>query len=99
MAKTVATDDEKALAKPERFIYCGPSLPGGLLLQHTIFKGGIPEHIKPVIEKCPAVKSLLVAPAKLQGVNAAIKTQGSLENLRYKEILNFIQEGGLKDGV
>lgn len=91
MAKQEATP-----GKPERLIYCGPNLPGGMLLQHTIFKGGIPAHIQEVIKKCPAVKSLLVSPARLQAVTNAIQTAGSLENLRYKEIVVFIQEGGLK---
>ncbi|SDD89670.1 hypothetical protein [Sporomusa acidovorans] len=98
MAKT-STTDEQAPVKPERFIYCGPSLPGGLLQQYTIYKGGIPVHLSDAIEKCPAIKALFVAPAKLQAVTAAIQSAGTLENLRYKEIQKFLQEGGLKRDI
>ncbi len=90
--------NKPAPVKPERYMYCGPSLPGGLLQQHTIYKEGIPEHLNAIVEKCPAIKALFVAPAKLQAVTAAIQSTGSLENLRYKEIQKFIQEGGLKRG-
>ena len=90
---------EETPAKPERLIYCGPSLPGGLLQRYTIYKGGISVHLNDVIEQCPAIKSLFVPYARLQVVNAAIQSTGSLENLRYREIQKFIQEGGLKRGV
>ncbi|HWR07753.1 hypothetical protein [Sporomusa sp.] len=96
MAKSVP--NKQAPLKSERYIYCGPSLPGGLLQQHTIYKNGIPEHLSVAIEKCPAIKALFIAPAKLQVVTDAIQSAGSLENLRYKEIQKFIQEGGLKRG-
>ena len=89
----------KAPAKPERFIYCGPSLPGGLLQRYTIFKGGMPGHLNDVIGKCPAIKSMFVPPARLQAVTAAIQATGSLENLQYKEIQKFIWKGGLKHDV
>lgn len=90
---------EAAPAKPERLIYCGPNLPGGLLQKHTIYKGGIPAHLADAIGKCPAIKSLFVPAAKLQQVTAAVQSAGSLENLRYREIHKFIQEGGLKHGI
>lgn len=95
----MANKKEQAPAKTERFIYCGPSLPTGLLQQHTIYKGGIPEHLKNVIEKCPGIKSLFVPYSKLQAVTAAIQSAGSLENLQYRDIQKFIQEGGLKRDV
>jgi hypothetical protein len=93
------TPKEQAPVKPERLIYCGPSLPGGLLQQYAVYKGGIPGHLNEIISKCPGIKSLFVSPAKLQQVLLAINSPGSLESLRYKEILEFIQKGGLKRGV
>lgn len=93
------TTKPKAPAKPERFIYCGPSLPGGLLQQHTIYKGGVPGHLADIIGQCPAIKSLFIPPAKLAAVSEAIRSPGSLENLRYRDIQKFIQEGGMKRGV
>ena len=89
----------KAPAKPERLIYCGPSLPGGLLQRHTIYKGGLPEHLKSVIEKCPSIKALFVPASKLASVNAAIGSPGTLENLQYREITEFVRKGGLKRDI
>ncbi len=97
MAKADAK--KEAPVKTERLIYCGPSLPGGLLQQHTIFKGGIPAYLNGAVEKCPGMKALFVPPAKLAAVAAAIHSPGTLENLRYREVEKFIQEGGLKRGV
>lgn len=93
------TTKPKAPEKPERLIYCGPTLPGGLLQQYTVYKGGIPGHLKDATDKCPAIKALFVPHTKLQAVVVAIRSPGSLENLRYKEIQKIIQEGGLKRGV
>lgn len=90
---------EKAPVKPERLIYCGPSLPGGLLQQHTIYKGGIPGHLDEVISKCPGIKSLFVPSTNFAKIQNSIKSPGSLENLRYKEVLEFISKGGLKRDV
>lgn len=90
---------EAPAKKPERLIYCGPSLPGGMLQQHTIYKGDISKHLDAAIEKCPAIRSLFVPVAKLAAVTTAIQSAGALENLRYREVQKFIQEGGLKRGV
>lgn len=95
----MANKKEQAPVKTERFIYCGPSLPGGLLQKHTIYKGGIPVHLDDAIGKCPAIKSLFVPYARLQAVTVAVQSTGSLENLRYREIQKFIQEGGLRHGI
>lgn len=98
MAKTTK-EEEKAPTKVERLIYCGPSLPGGLLRQYATYKGGMPEHVQPVIEKCPSIKSLFVRPADLAAAQAAIAVSGSLENLQYQAVIDFISKGGLTRGL
>lgn len=50
----------KATAKPQRLIYCGPNIPGGALQKYVVFKGGLPGHLVGLIDKCPAIKELLI---------------------------------------
>lgn len=87
---------QKAPQKPGRLIYCGPNLPGGLLQQHTIYKGGTPKHLDNVIEKCPAFKALFVEPARLTETMIDVNTPGTVKNLLYQEVKEFIAKGGLK---
>ncbi|WP_312523534.1 hypothetical protein [Anaerospora sp.] len=99
MESTSKQSKQKAPAKAERLIYCGPNLPGGLLQRNVIFKGGISPHLKAVTSKCPEIKALFVKPEDLSRVNTALGQQGSLENLRYQAVMDFINKGGLQRGL
>lgn len=46
--------------KEKTLIYCGPNLPKGILNRFTVYRGGIPKHIDPYLEECPAIKRLFV---------------------------------------
>jgi len=99
MESTSKQSKQKAPAKAERLIYCGPNLPGGLLQRNAIFKGGISPHLQAAISKCPEIRTLFVKPSDLSRVNTALGQPGSLENLCYQAVVNFITKGGLKRGL
>ena len=80
-------------SKPTALIYCGPSLPRGILLQYTTYRGGLPKFIQAHVEKCPAVGRLFVSPAKLDVTRRAAAKAGTAESVWYKEILKYIQGG------
>ncbi|TEB13365.1 hypothetical protein [Pelotomaculum propionicicum] len=95
-SETPAPEVQQAPAtKPAPFIYCGPTLPKGLLLQYTTYRGGLPNHLEPHIEKCPAIGRLFVAPTQLDSTIQAIKKAGTPESVWYKQILDYIK-GGVK---
>ncbi|MDD4599623.1 hypothetical protein SDC9_04141 [bioreactor metagenome] len=81
-----------APAKPERLIYCGPNIPGGILQRYAVYKGGLPAHLKDVFEKCPAIKLLFVPVVDLAKTEQVISTKGTPENTWYQEVL----KGGVK---
>lgn len=73
--------------KPRQVIYCGPSLPAQFALkQYQVFLNGLPEHVKKLMDKCPAVSSLIVPADQLAKVRLALTVQGSVESVLYKEI-------------
>lgn len=67
-------------------IYCGPSLPNGLMARFTVYRGGLPPHLNEQFESCPALKQLIVPVEKLAETVAAINTTGSAESTWHKEI-------------
>jgi hypothetical protein len=79
---------------PERLIYCGPNIPGGILQRYTVFKGGLPEHLGSLFEKCPAVKTLFVPVTDLPRVDQAIATKGTPEHSAYQTVLQYTLKGG-----
>ena len=58
MAKTYPDQVKSEPVKREQLIYIGPNVPGGMLQRYQVFRGGIPEHVKQIVEKCPAVKTV-----------------------------------------
>jgi len=88
--KAVVTNSEN----PQRLIYCGPNIPSGILQRHTIYKGGLPEHLEKVFSDCPAVKALFVPIADLAKTEKAISSKGSAENVLFSEVLQFTLKGG-----
>lgn len=54
--------------EPETVCYIGPTIPG--TVQHAaFFRNGLPEHLEKAIEKCPAIKGLLIPISKLASVD------------------------------
>lgn len=76
-------------------IYVGPNLPGGLLLQSTVFRGGIPVYLQPLLKEQPDVAALIVPVDEMSGVQERIVQTGTAEFVAYQAIL----KGGTPDGV
>jgi hypothetical protein len=81
--------------KPEQLIYCGPNFPGGAIQSFTAFKGGLPGYVNDLAQKCPAIKKLCVPITNFNKTRQAINISGTPENRFYKQILDFVNKGGV----
>ncbi|WP_312117947.1 hypothetical protein [Brevibacillus reuszeri] len=70
----------------EQLIYVGPNIPGGRLMQYTVFRGGIPDYLDDLLEKQPAIRQLIVPVQDLSSVQARISTPGTLEHTFYQRV-------------
>ncbi len=61
----------------EQVIYCGPSLPGGVLFQHAVFLNGVPDHID--LEKYPTIEKLFIPVSQLNEFEQRLSQTGSAE--------------------
>ncbi|MEK5181355.1 hypothetical protein [Paenibacillus sp. FSL R5-0928] len=90
-AKSKPESAPKASVKVEKqsptCIYLGPNLPGGRLLQSTVFRGGIPEYLKPLLEELPDVEELIVPVDIMSEVQERIGKTGTAEYVAYQTIL------------
>lgn len=84
----------KAAAPAQRFIYCGPNIPGGALRQFSVFKGGYPDFAAGIIEECPAVKELFVPAKELARARVDITITGTALNQLYREVQGYISKEG-----
>ncbi|MEN8702497.1 hypothetical protein [Bacillus infantis] len=75
----------------ETVIYTGESLPGGSLQQFSIFKNGLPKDLEEHIEKCPAIKELMVPLASLAETRINLLVQGSRENTLNRQVQSYIR--------
>lgn len=96
MANTSSNKKETSVIPPVRLIYCGPNIPGGALQQYAVFKGGFPEYLNGLFEKCPAIKSLFVPVEELAATMQAIETRGTLQNVLFEQIKDAILKGGVR---
>ena len=74
-------------------IYCGPTLPRGILTQHTVYRGGFPVHLAKYFEQCPAIKRLFVPADNLNKTMQAISKTGSSENVWFGQIIEYSKGG------
>ncbi|MRN51989.1 hypothetical protein [Paenibacillus monticola] len=77
----------KQAAKEPTRMYLGPSLPGGRLLQSTVFRGGIPAYLQPLLTEQPGVDDLIVPLDEIAGVQARITQTGTAEYVAYQKLL------------
>lgn len=84
--ETAGKDDTE-----ETYIYIGPTTRTGLI-ENTIIKGTrekVEEYLKDTIEKIPQVKMLIVPTESLAGSRAKAKTEGTLLNKYYNDVLSL----------
>jgi hypothetical protein len=82
-------EEPKKAAEP--VIYIGESLPGGSLQQFSIYKNGLPPVLEAHIEKCPAIREMLVPVSKLAETRANLPVQGSREHTLNTQIQSYIR--------
>ncbi|MBP2655407.1 MAG: hypothetical protein H6Q73_2976 [Firmicutes bacterium] len=76
-----------ATTEVQQVIYCGPSLPAKYgLRQYAVYLNGLPDHVTALIEKCAAIKVLIVDVEKLSAIRQALAKSGSMEAVMYKTI-------------
>lgn len=79
----------EAAAEPR--MYCGPSIPGvasqGLLFTEP------PPLLREHMEKCPALRSLIISPRDYGRVRQSVARKGSLENTQYRKALEYLRKG------
>ncbi|MDF9845563.1 MULTISPECIES: hypothetical protein [unclassified Paenibacillus] len=76
-------------------IYLGPNLPAGRLLQSTVFRGGIPAYLEPLLVEQPDVAALIVPVDEMSSAQARIVQAGTPEYVAYQAILR----GGPVNGI
>lgn len=79
-------------AGPERVIYCGPNLGNGALLQSTIYKQGLPDHLTALFDSCPEIKELFVPVQDFIKVQAETNQPGTYFYRLYQIVQAFIRE-------
>lgn len=84
--KKASNAKTSAVKEPPR-IYLGPNLPGGRLLQSTVFRGGIPVYLQPLLVEQPDVAALIVPVDEMAGAQARIVQTGTPEYVAYQSIL------------
>lgn len=96
VTKNTNTKEQAAPDKPERLIYLGPNLNGGVLQKYMVFKGGLPKHVKKMLENNKAaLKRLFVAPGKIAETEQKIATKGTPEYSIYKKMHEEVKRSGL----
>lgn len=75
----------------EPVIYLGPSLRNGMLQQFSVFNNGIPAYLAGDIEKCPAIKALMVPIAKSAIARNKLSEKGALEHTLYAQIHQYVR--------
>lgn len=71
-------------------IYIGPSLKGGKLDQHSIFKNGIPDYLATEIKNCPVIKELIIPVNELAEARKNLVVSGTRENALNKLVLQYL---------
>ena len=94
MAKISPDQAKSEPVKREQLIYIGPNVPGGMLQRYQVFRGGKPEHLKDLFEKCPELQGLFVQVTDLAVAEKALGTAGTVENTLYRETAKFFAKGG-----
>lgn len=68
-------------------IYVGPSLK--TLQKYSVFQNGLPAYVDEHIEKCPAIRGLLISVDQLAAAEQSAKEMGSKEAILSQTISDY----------
>jgi hypothetical protein len=68
-------------------IYLGPNLPGGRLLQSTVFREGIPAYLEPLLIERPEVKDLIIPLNEMIIAQKLILQTGTAQYVAYQALM------------
>ena len=80
------------IESPKPVIYLGPTVPGTSLERYKVFKGGLPENIKQIADKIPAVKRLIVDTKEMAEIERKIGDKTTVFAHAFAEIINHNKE-------
>lgn len=90
-AEAESTDVKEAQEVQEQqavtLIYVGPNLK--TLQKYSVFQNGLPAYVDEHIEKCPAIRGLLVPVDQLAAAEQAVKEIGSKEAILSQTISDY----------
>jgi len=72
-------------------IYLGPNLPNNSLVQHAIFTNELPPYVQEHMEKCAAIKELLVPVSRLAEVSANLGVPGTKDQIMFEQISKYVR--------
>ncbi len=82
-AKTV--ESVNTAEKNQRYIYLGPNHPKALVVNATIFKGGIPQNVKEILDKYPSAKALLIPVENTAKIMQELRQANTASTILYKK--------------
>lgn len=85
--ESVPVPDTSTVISPGPRIYLGPNLPGGRLLQSTVFQGDVPKYLLPLLDGSPDVAALIVPVSDMSVIQGRIIKAGTPEYAAYQRLL------------
>nr|WP_278430001.1 hypothetical protein [Brevibacillus laterosporus] len=73
----------------EQLIYCGPNVPGGILMRYTVFRGGKPDYLQDLFTNLPGIEELIVPLSEFTEVLNNTMIVGTREHQLCQEIAQY----------
>jgi hypothetical protein len=90
---TPVPETPRVQEKPQRLVYVGPNVPGGILQRFQVFKGGLPPYCKDLFEKAPEIKELFVPVEGLEATRKKIDEPGTNEARLFYVVRQKLSKG------
>lgn len=76
----------------DQVIYVGPTIAKIGLQQFAVFRGGVPEYIKPAVKQCGDLAELFKPVELLNHARREIQRQGSVLRQHYMNVRSFFNQ-------
>lgn len=91
-SKEITVDEARKSEEVKTLIYIGPSLPGNILQQNSIFTTEFPAHVDEEVKRCPFIQELMVPVSQLSTISSNLAIKGTKEQIMYEKTVQFYRE-------